>query len=75
MAVGDLRGTHLAGADDVTDVPLAGPQLAHRLPAGILIAGMLIRSRRNGMRAAVMAAWFGLFLLNTVLFACGYWVD
>ncbi len=66
--------TLLALTTSLTFVSLARNSLTV-FPLAILIAGVLIRSRRNGVRAAVMAAWFGLFLLNTVLFACGYWVD
>jgi hypothetical protein len=66
--------TLLALTTSLTFVSLARNSLTV-FPLVILVAGALIRSRRNGVRAAVMAAWFGLFLLNTVLFACGYWVD
>ncbi len=66
--------TLLALTTSLTFVSLARNSLTV-FPLLILIAGVVIRSRRNGVRAAVMAAWFGLFLLNTALFACGYWVD
>lgn len=66
--------TLLALTTSLTFVSLARNSLTV-FPLVILIAGMLVRSRSTGVRAAVMAVWFGLFLLNTVLFAGGYWVD
>ena len=42
-------------------------------PLVILLAALVLNPRRNWLRPVLLVPWFGLFLLNSSLFALGYW--
>lgn len=44
-------------------------------PLVILLAGTLRGTKRRWARALLIGCWVGLFLLNTTVFAFGYWAD
>ena len=44
-------------------------------PLTILAAAAVQRLSRRWLQTGVLCVWFGLFLLNTTLFAMGYWAD
>ena len=66
--------TLIALTTSFTFVSLARNSLT-LFPLAILLAVAVRESRRRWAQVALLGCWTGLFLVNTTLFALGYWTD